>query len=158
MWALIVFALLAAVWAFDWGPFSDDITLYSAYCNDQNVAFEKCENLISLSSTTYTLDRQRAEAVYWLGGEEFGDLRKLVNCTILDRKSWRCSYPDNQREKSTNTWRSRIATHRVSGTSSRMASMTFMTTQASLACGGVLAARAVALSRGLLMWRAERAS
>jgi len=95
MWLLIAVAIaVGAAWAFDWALFSDEITLYPARCADSNTPFDECKNVITLNRSTYKLNRQRAEAIYWYETSWGDDLKKLVDCKIRNRKNWNCSFPD----------------------------------------------------------------
>ena len=99
MWFIVfVIGLFTAIWAFDWWPFQDELTVYPASCQNKNVTLKKCNDLILREPITYALNKQRAEATYIAVSGGLSIPYKLVNCVIVDRKNWRCKYPHSTRE------------------------------------------------------------
>lgn len=110
VWLVLVIVLIWQIEPFSF--FSDEITVYQATCsndvkimpfsveyrrlNDFDKAFqakktaEKTCQIQTWPTTTYRIDRPRAELVYLSGSQP----KKLVNCVIYDRENLTCDYPD----------------------------------------------------------------
>ena len=96
MGGLIFLALLlgAGFLFFDWGFLHGEVTTYPTMCLEETRKPPDCA-LMQLNRTTYRIDRQHKEVVYWLEHSVLRDeLRKLDNCVIKDRTNWTCSFPD----------------------------------------------------------------
>lgn len=92
------------------GPSSDETTVYTATCAnglkirpslhvintetfDRDYAKYREDRancvIVPMSVTVYTVNVNRGEVYYSLGGA-----RRLVNCAIVSSNDWRCAYPD----------------------------------------------------------------
>ena len=78
------------------GDFQTEIVDYSARCNELDKSTGKCHGYVTGARTTYKVQKERAEVVYWLTDNSnpvFG-LRKLTNCTIRNAGNWSCVFSD----------------------------------------------------------------
>ena len=112
MLALLALLLLAGIGWWWTGPSSDELVVYSAECTNRvqilprslalrsgsfKQDFKKyradranCE-ILPISRKVYKLNKARGEVYYtWPGGAA----QRLVDCAILSRTDWVCSYPD----------------------------------------------------------------
>lgn len=113
--ALVVLSILGLGWWWS-GPSSDEFVAYPAFCingisilprelslrtetpetfeRDYKKYREDRANCVIVpgNRTVYKLNSARAEAYYVTG--DFDTPGRLVNCAIVSRTNWICSYPD----------------------------------------------------------------
>ncbi len=92
-WIIAILFLFFVLWV--WSPqdvFSDEITSYPAACAD-GTSLENC-HIYTRNRTTYRINETRGEVVYRVIHSIIIKPRKLVDCAIMSRTDWSCSYPD----------------------------------------------------------------
>lgn len=88
----VVFLVLNFV---DAGFLKQEITAYSVQCESASTP-HLCENVkFALRPTTYKVDAEKQEVLYWTQGFE---VQRLKNCAIRDRENWSCKFNDESAE------------------------------------------------------------
>ena len=80
------------MWALDWAPWSDEISVYEIRCS-ADLKEEECPGTWSTTGYyKYKVSRDRQAVIYKL--EAAQESKSLANCAVWDRKNWSCDYPD----------------------------------------------------------------
>jgi hypothetical protein len=95
MRAVLVLIVLGVVWAVGWEPWSSEITLYRAHC-DQAIKFDKCTGkIVNLDRMSFKVFPDSQTVLYWYpdGADPDRQPRKMTGCVVRNKRNWSCQSP-----------------------------------------------------------------
>ena len=92
---LFVLVVLGVIWAVGWEPWSSEVTLYRAHC-DQPLQFGKCTGkVVSLDRMSFKVFADSQTVLYWYpdGADRDREPRKMADCVVRNKTNWSCQSP-----------------------------------------------------------------
>lgn len=92
---VLLLVILGAVWAVGWEPWSSEVTLYRAHC-DQAIKFDKCTGkVVSLDRMSFKVFPDTQTVLYWYpdGVARDREPRKMTDCVVRNKTNWSCQSP-----------------------------------------------------------------